>query len=38
MIATNIGGRGTDIKTTKAVEINGGLHVCLTNLPANLRV
>ncbi len=38
MIATNLAGRGTDIKTSKAIEINGGLHVCVTYLPANLRV
>jgi preprotein translocase subunit SecA len=38
IIATNIAGRGTDITTTIEVEHNGGLHVCLTFLPANLRV
>ncbi|MCC8399736.1 MAG: hypothetical protein LN563_04110 [Rickettsia endosymbiont of Platyusa sonomae] len=31
-------GRGTDVKTTKEVEAAGGLHVCLTFLPDNLRV
>lgn len=38
LIATNIAGRGTDIRTTKSVEKNGGLHVCITFLPSNERV
>lgn len=38
IIATNIAGRGTDIKTSKNVEAHGGLHVCINSLPSNERV
>ncbi|CAF4871145.1 unnamed protein product, partial [Rotaria sp. Silwood1] len=38
IVATNLAGRGTDLKTSPNVEKNGGLHVCLTYLPNNLRV
>ena len=38
ILSTNIGGRGTDIKTTKEQEENGGMHVILTSMPSNYRV
>ncbi|BFD45684.1 MAG: hypothetical protein DMENIID0002_03300 [Rickettsia endosymbiont of Sergentomyia squamirostris] len=38
IIATNIAGRGTDLKTTNDLEYNGGLHVCVGFLPCNKRV
>ncbi|MBN9565860.1 MAG: hypothetical protein J0G29_07215, partial [Alphaproteobacteria bacterium] len=38
ILATNLAGRGTNVLTTKEVEANGGLHVCVTFLPSNLRV
>ncbi|KAJ3660162.1 hypothetical protein Zmor_004630 [Zophobas morio] len=38
ILATNIAGRGTNFKTDKVVEGNGGLHVIVGFLPCNLRV
>ena len=38
IIATNIAGRGTDIKLSDKVKASGGLHVCLSYLPPNVRV
>jgi preprotein translocase subunit SecA len=38
IIATNIAGRGTDIKPNSQVEKNGGLHVCSTSLADTQRV
>ena len=37
IISTNLGGRGTDIKTTDKEEENGGLHVIITKLSKNSR-
>ncbi|XP_078533262.1 uncharacterized protein LOC144819164 [Lissotriton helveticus] len=38
IIATNLGGRGTDVKITKDVNKCGGLFVILTHFPTNMRV
>lgn len=38
IVATNIAGRGTDIKPSPIVQENGGLHVCITFIPQNERV
>lgn len=37
-VATNMAGRGTDIRTWKESEANGGTHVIITFLPASYRV
>ncbi|PAV69759.1 hypothetical protein WR25_22867 isoform H [Diploscapter pachys] len=38
IIATNLAGRGTDIKISDELRKTGGLHICLTYLPSNKRV
>ena len=38
ILSTNLGGRGTDIKTNELEEEAGGLHVILTYMPNNYRV
>lgn len=38
IIATNLAGRGTDIKITEELRKAEGLYVCLTYLPSNIRV
>ena len=38
ILATNLAGRGMDIQIDENVKKNGGLHICVTFLPQNIRV
>ena len=38
ILSTNLGGRGTDIRTSEEEEDAGGLHVIITYMPNNYRV
>jgi preprotein translocase subunit SecA len=38
IVATNLAGRGTDVKISATLEKNGGLHVIISYVPANARV
>ena len=38
IVATNLAGRGTDLKISPTLEKNGGLHVIISYVPANARV
>jgi len=37
-VATNVAGRGTDLKASENLVNNGGLHVIIGFMPVNLRV
>ena len=38
ILSTNLSGRGTDIKISKLLEMNNGLHVILTFIPTSKRI
>ncbi len=38
ILATNLAGRGTDIKTSEELELNGGMHIIMCYFAYNIRI